>query len=214
MKKAVIFDLDGTLLNTLDSIAYCGNLALEHFGMGQIPTAVFPDFVGMGAKVLIEKIFKYVNGDPEIFHEFYEYYIDIYNKNGLHGVKPYSGIGELLDALSARGIKTAVLSNKPHLIVTDACREFFKGKFDLVYGQRENIPIKPDPYMVHEIAEQFSVRTNQCIYCGDSDVDIKTGKNSGALALGASWGFYGDSKFKDADGILKVPSDMLDYIDL
>ena len=110
MKKAVIFDLDGTLLNTLDSIAYCGNLALEHFGMGQIPTAVFPDFVGMGAKVLIEKIFKYVNGDPEIFHEFYEYYIDIYNKNGLHGVKPYSGIGELLDALSARGIKTAVLS--------------------------------------------------------------------------------------------------------
>ncbi len=213
MKKAVIFDLDGTLLNTLDSIAYCGNLALSHFGMKQLPTDVFPEFVGQGAKVLIERIFKYVNGDPSIFTQFYEYYIDIYNKNGLHGIKPYSGIRELIDILIERNIKIAVLSNKPHLIVVNACDAFFKDKFDLVYGQRENIPTKPDPYMVYKIADKFSITADQCIYCGDSDIDIKTGKNSGALALGASWGFYGDSKFSDADGILTTPSDLLKYID-
>lgn len=212
MIKAVIFDLDGTLLNTLDSIAYCGNLSLSHFGLPNVDTEIYPQFVGHGAEVLIKKIFKYVDAEERIFPEFRRYYLDTYNKNGLYKTTPYDGIEALLDELRCRKIKTAVLSNKPHSIVKNACRSFFKNKFDIVYGQRDNIPTKPNPFMMYEIIREFNITAKQCIYCGDSGVDIETGKNSGVLTLGASWGFYGDTQFANADFILKSPSDLLNYL--
>ena len=212
MKKAVIFDLDGTLLNTLESIAYCGNLTLKHFRLQTVSTEKFPQFVGHGAEVLIKGIFEYVHADSKLFEDFRHFYLDTYNKNGLYNTAPYNGIPELLNTLHGRGIKTAVLSNKPHEIVKNACNVFFKNIFDAVYGQRDNVPAKPDPYMINKLINEFGIKQNECIYCGDSGVDIETGKNANVLTLGASWGFYGDTQFKNADGILKKPHDMMKYI--
>lgn len=212
MKKAAIFDLDGTLLNTLESIAYCGNLTLAHFSMDMVEVKKFPDFVGHGAEFLIKKLFEYKHGDPLIFTEFRKYYLEAYTKNGLYKTYPYDGILELIDKLRSSGIKTAVLSNKPHEIVKNACNTFFKNKFDAVFGQRDGIPPKPDPYMAIKILDSFGVQAEDCIYCGDSRVDIQTGKNAGITTFGASWGFYGDTQFENSDVILKKPCDMLKYI--
>ena len=194
MKKAVIFDLDGTLLDTLKSIAQCGNMTLEKFGLPAVAQDKYPQFVGHGVKPLIRKIFKYVHADPKIFEDFQREYLQIYNENGAYNISVYPGIYELLKELDKRKIKTAVLSNKPDVIVQNACNEFFPNMFDMVYGQRENVPAK------------------DCIYCGDSGVDIDTGKNAGALTLGAAWGFYADTQFAKADGILNSPLDLLLYI--
>lgn len=212
MKKAVIFDLDGTLLDTLKSIAQCGNMTLEKFGLPAVAQDKYPQFVGHGVKPLIRGIFKYVHADPKIFEDFQREYLQIYNENGAYNISVYPGIYELLKELDKRKIKTAVLSNKPDVIVQNACNEFFPNMFDMVYGQRENVPAKPDPFMVTEILAKFNIDAKDCIYCGDSGVDIDTGKNAGALTLGAAWGFYADTQFAKADGILNSPLDLLLYI--
>lgn len=214
MKKAVIFDLDGTLLNTLKSIAQCANAALEKFGLPSVEQEIYPQFVGHGAQALIRGVFKFVHADSEIFNDFQREFLEIYNKNGADNISVYPGIFELLQELRKREIKTAVLSNKPHAIVKHACAEFFPNMFDVVYGQRDNIPAKPDPFMVRKILNELNVSVKDCIYCGDSGVDIDTGRNAGALTLGAAWGFYSDTQFAKADGILKFPQDMLGYIKL
>lgn len=212
MTKLVIFDLDGTLLNTLNSIAFFGNTALKNFGLPPVDAKVYPQFIGNGAPVLIEKLYKYVNADPEKFDEFFDMAINIYNEYGNKNIVPYDGIFEMLDNLSERNIKCAVLSNKPHNITTAVCKKFFDGKFECVYGHRPEIAKKPDPFMLNQIIHDMNVSTDECIYCGDSIVDVETAKNANVTVLGAAWGFYGDSQFSDADGILYNPLDILKYL--
>lgn len=212
MKKAVLFDLDGTLLNTLESISYCGNIALAHFGLQAVDTKKFPEFIGRGANALIRDLFAYVNGSADIFDSFRSYYLDIYNKNGLYKTEPYDGICRLLTILKERKIKTAVLSNKPDFIVRNACDSFFDGMFDIIFGQRDGVPAKPDPFMPNKIMKDLGVTADECIYCGDSAVDVQTGLNANMCMLGAAWGFYGDSQFENATAVLYHPLEMEKYL--
>ena len=212
MKKIAIFDLDGTLLNTLESIAYCGNTILKKYGIEQLEVKKFTDFIGHGADNLILKLTDYVNLPSDIFEKFRKEYLEFYKENGTYGVAPYDGIVELLNTLKANGIKIAILSNKPDKIVKDCVQKYFGDIFDAVYGQKDGIPVKPDTTQFFEILHKYEISPEDCIYCGDSGVDIETGKNAGALALGAAWGFYGDKPFENADGIIYHPMDLLKYI--
>ncbi len=212
MTKLVVFDLDGTLLNTLNSIAFFGNTALKNFGLEPVDISIYPQFIGNGAPALIEKLYKYVKADPDKFDEFFDMALEVYNEYGNKNIVPYNEIDQMIDKLNQKGIKCAVLSNKPHNITTEVCKKFFDGKFECVYGHRPEVAKKPDPFMLNKIIEDMGVLHSECIYCGDSTVDVETGKNAGVAVLGAAWGFYGDSPFADANGILYSPLDILKYI--
>lgn len=212
MKKAVIFDLDGTLLYTLDSIAYCCNKALGEFSLPEIEVSVFPQFVGRGARVLADSVFRYSKAPEEIYDAFIKRYFEIYEENGSKGVTPYDGITELLTELKARGVRAAVLSNKPDVIAKEVCAKFFGELVEPVWGQRDGVPTKPDPTAAFGLMETLNVTAKECVYCGDSGVDVETGKNAGIFTVGAAWGFYGDKPFSRADAVAGEPKDILKYL--
>ncbi|MCI8637649.1 MAG: HAD family hydrolase [Coprococcus sp.] len=191
MKKACIFDLDGTLTDTLDSLTFSVNATLKEMGLGSITREQCRSFVGDGARCLIERSLR-VSGDESLvrIEEGMRIYGRIFKENCNYHVKPYEGVCKTLEALKFRGIRLAVLSNKPHPQTIDVV-ETFLGKeiFDRIQGQCEDFPRKPDPTAVRDILCKFKVKPGECIYIGDSEVDMKTGKAAGVFTVGANWGF-------------------------
>ena len=191
MYKACIFDLDGTLTDTLASLSYSVNATLKELGLGQITDEQCKAFVGNGARHLIERSLE-AAGDPELtrIDEAMETYGRIFKVNCTYQVKAYPGVEDMLHELKARGIRLAVLSNKPHVQTQDVVRTFFgTDLFDWVQGQKEGVPRKPDPAAAVYIANQLQVSENECVYIGDSDVDMKTGNAAGMKTVGVTWGF-------------------------
>lgn len=191
MYKACIFDLDGTLTDTLESLTYSVNATLRELGLAQITDEQCKAFVGSGARKLIERSLK-AAGDSKLGHmeEAMEVYGRIFKENCTYHVAPYEGIEEMLDKLKQAGVKLAVLSNKPHLQTRDVVATFFKsGTFTCVQGQQEGIPRKPDPTAVFQLADELGVTREECLYIGDSDVDMKTGVAAGVTTIGVTWGF-------------------------
>lgn len=199
MYKACIFDLDGTLTDTLESLTYSVNATLRELGLGQITDEQCKAFVGSGARKLIERALR-AAGDPEALRleEGMEVYGRIFKENCTYHVAPYSGIVEMLTALKRQGVQLAVLSNKPHIQTQDVVATFFgNDTFSSVQGQREGIPRKPDPAAVFMIAEELNVATEECVYIGDSDVDMQTGCAAGVTTIGVSWGFRSREVLKE-----------------
>lgn len=191
MYKACIFDLDGTLTDTLDSLTYSVNKTLEEMGFGTITREQCRNFVGDGARCLMERALR-AAGDSELakIEEGMEVYGRIFAENCTYHVAPYDGVVNMLHELKKRGIKIAVLSNKPHQQTVDVVEEFFgKDMFDWIQGQCESFPKKPDPAGVFHILKEFGVRPEEGIYVGDSDVDMRTGKAAGLFTVGVEWGF-------------------------
>lgn len=191
MYKACIFDLDGTLTDTLESLTYSVNATLRELGLGQITPAQCKEFVGSGARRLIEQSIQ-ASGDPEAsrIEEAMEAYGRIFKIHCTYHVAPYDGIEDMLQELKKEGVQLAVLSNKPHLQTQDVVATFFeKDTFARVYGQQEGIPRKPDPAAVHMILEELGVSAEECLYIGDSDVDMLTGCAAGVSSVGVTWGF-------------------------
>ncbi len=191
MYKVCIFDLDGTLTDTLESLSYSVNATLRELGLGQISDEQCKAFVGNGARHLIEKSLE-AAGDPELFNieKAMEVYGRIFKENCTYHVAPYPGVVELLEALKKDGVKLAVLSNKPHLQTIDVVKTFFgEDLFAWVQGQQEGVPRKPDPAAAILIAEHFNVPKEECVYIGDSDVDMQTGNAAGMKTVGVTWGF-------------------------
>lgn len=191
MYKACIFDLDGTLTDTLESLTYSVNATLKELGLKQITDTQCKGFVGSGARRLIEQSLQ-AAGDPEAkrIEEAMEVYGRIFKKYCTYHVAPYEGIVDMLQELKREGVQLAVLSNKPHLQTKDVVATFFEeGTFTRVYGQQEGIPRKPDPAAVHMILEELEVSEAECLYIGDSDVDMQTGCAAGVPAVGVTWGF-------------------------
>lgn len=191
MYKACIFDLDGTLTDTLESLTYSVNATLQELGFGQITDVQCKAFVGSGARRLIEQALQ-VTGDPKLtrIEEAMEVYGRVFKKYCTYHVAPYPGIEHLLQELKKQGVQLAVLSNKPHLQTEDVVATFFgEGIFSRVYGQQEGIPRKPDPKAVHIILEELKVEQEECLYIGDSDVDMQTGCAAGVSTVGVTWGF-------------------------
>ena len=191
MYKACIFDLDGTLTDTLESLTFSVNETLKEMGFGTISHEQCKAFVGNGARKLLEKSLQAVGADVDgRIDEAMQVYARIFKTGCTYKVAPYAGIVEMLQVLNEMGIQMAVLSNKPDVQTKDVVATFFAdGIFSYVQGQREDVPRKPDPAAVHMILEELDIKKEECLYIGDSDVDMQTGCAAGVSAVGVTWGF-------------------------
>ncbi|MBE5865169.1 MAG: HAD family hydrolase [Lachnospiraceae bacterium] len=215
-KKLVIFDLDGTLSDSIHSIKYCTDRALEPLGMGPFSEEDYKYFVGDGAANLIKRALT-AAGDVENVHfeEAFARYKELFAVDCMYEVKPYDGILELLEALKKRGVKLAVLSNKPHAETIRVIEYLFgKDVFDVLHGQIEGVPIKPDPTGAFRIMEQMRVTAEEVLYLGDTATDMKTGKGAGLFTIGALWGFRKREELEEshADAIIGHPMELLEYV--
>lgn len=214
--KACIFDLDGTLTNTLESMTYSVNLTLKEMGLSQITKDQCRMFVGNGARVLIEESLK-VSGDPKAsrIEEGMKIYGRIFDQNCTYHVTPYEGIPEMLKALKDRGIHLAVLSNKPDRQTVKVVKEIFGDNiFDYAQGQKDGIRRKPAPDGVWYLMEQMQVSKEECLYIGDSEVDAATGKNAGLKTIGVLWGFRDRKTLETAgaDHLIERPKELLQFV--
>jgi phosphoglycolate phosphatase len=189
--NACIFDLDGTLTDTLASLTYSVNETLKEMGLSTITAEQCRSFVGNGARVLIEKALAAVGlPDKSRLEEGMEIYGRIFDANCTYLVTPYEGVRDMLVKMKEQGMKLGVLSNKPHRQTVKVVREIFgEGMFDCVQGQQEGIARKPDPEGVYRLMDALKVSKEECLYVGDSEVDIQTGKNAGVRTIGVAWGF-------------------------
>lgn len=216
MKKAVIFDLDGTLSDTIRSIKYCLDLALVPFGYGTVTEDECKYFAGDGAANLVKRALASKNVDAEAhFEEVFAEYKKVFRVHCMHDVKPFDGIVELIGELKERGVKIAVLSNKPHAETVSVIETLFgKGTFDVILGQTDHIAIKPDPAGAFEIFKQLKLSAEDVLYLGDTSTDMRTGKGSGAFTIGVLWGFRPREELEEyhADAIIAHPLEALQYL--
>lgn len=216
MVKACIFDMDGTVVDTLSSIAYFANNALNEAGLPSIDTEDYRYLVGNGAKNLVKSMLVKVDADEKLFDKVFGRYSTTYNDNFLYLAEPYKGIPDLLKALKDKGITIAILSNKPHattIKISDAL--FGKDLIDVCYGARDGVALKPDPTGVFEILAELNLKKEECLYIGDTSTDMKTGKGAGLYTVGVLWGFRERDELEDngADAIISHPSELLNIID-
>ncbi len=214
--KACIFDLDGTLTNTLESMTYSVNLTLEEMGLSKITKDQCRLFVGNGARVLMEKALKAAGDtDASRIEEGMEIYGRIFDRNCTYHVTPYEGIPEMLKALKDKGIHLAVLSNKPDRQTVKVVKAIFGEElFDYAQGQKEGIRRKPEPDGVWYLMEQMHVSKEECLYIGDSEVDAATGRNAGLKTIGVLWGFRDGKTLETAgaDDLIDRPDELLQFV--
>jgi phosphoglycolate phosphatase len=190
MKSLIIFDLDGTLLDTVADLAISTNYALTLCGFPTHETAAYRFFVGNGINKLFERALPEGNKTPENILQVRQYFLEYYGAHNAELTIPYPGISGLLQNLQNRSVMLAVASNKYHKATEKLIQHFFPDiKFTAVFGQRENVPTKPDPTIVYDILEVAQVDKSEVLYVGDSGVDMLTAKNAGIDAAGVSWGF-------------------------
>jgi phosphoglycolate phosphatase len=214
-EKAVIFDMDGTLLNSLKDIAICSNIVLDEFNLPVHQLEDYKNFVGGGIQVLIENCTPN-NISEELFSKIFERFKEVYEMGVQNETKPYEGIYDLLKQLDEKEIKMGILSNKIHEFTVKYYEKFFHDiNMQEVHGQKKNIPKKPDPTAAKLIAKNFDISCDNILFVGDSDVDIKTAKNAGMIAVGVSWGFRGTKELIEngADYIVKTPQDILKLLE-
>ena len=214
--NACIFDLDGTLTNTLESMTYSVNLTLEEMGLSKITKDQCRLFVGNGARVLMEKSLKAAGDtDASRIEEGMEIYGRIFDRNCTYHVTPYEGIPEMLKALKDKGIHLAVLSNKPDRQTVKVVKAIFGEElFDYAQGQKEGIRRKPEPDGVWYLIEQMHVSKEECLYIGDSEVDAATGRNAGLKTIGVLWGFRDRKTLETAgaDDLIDRPDELLQFV--
>ncbi|MEN8078735.1 HAD family hydrolase [Clostridioides difficile] len=215
MIKAVIFDLDGTLLDTLEDLANACNYALKVCGFKTHNTCDYVKFVGNGRYKLIERIVpEEYKKNEDIINKVLELFDQYYGQHMIDMTKPYDGIYEMLEELNKKHIKLAVVSNKPHEFAEDVVKKYFGETFEITYGQRPNHPTKPDPKTVFEVMESLKVDKTECIYVGDSDVDVNTAKNADVKSVGVDWGFRGAGELREAgaDYIIEKPAELITLV--
>lgn len=206
----IIFDLDGTLLNTLFDLKESTNFALKKYGYPEKTIDEVRMFVGNGVAKLIERALPDGINNPayknclEDFKK--DYKIRMYDHTA-----PYEGILEMLEKLNAAGIKTAVVSNKFDAAVKELCKKYFGKRIPVAIGESENVKKKPAPDSVLRAMDLLHARKDKTIYCGDSDVDVQTAKNSGLPCIGVSWGFRDKALLEKegADYIVDSPNELI-----
>lgn len=213
MIKVCIFDLDGTLTNTLNAIAHFGNTALEEFGFKTFPTERYKRFVGNGRSKLIERMLD-AQGmlTPENYKAVCKSYDSKYEAEPLYDTLPYDGIPELLAELKKRGIKAAVCTNKPINVARDVVSTLFaEDTFARIRGGEDGVAAKPDPKCTLEIAKSLGASPDECLFIGDSNVDMLTAKNADMISIGVLWGFRDEDELKAAGAkhIVKAPDEIL-----
>lgn len=214
--RGCIFDLDGTLTNTLESLTYSVNLTLKEMELPSITTDQCRRFVGDGAMKLIERTLE-ACGDRSLsrLDEGMEIYGRIFHDNCTYHVTPYDGVMEMLADLKSMGMRLAVLSNKPHGQAVDVVRQIFgDGVFDFVQGQSEELPRKPDPAGVLYLLDKMGIKKEECVYVGDSEVDVATAKAAGVTGLAATWGFRSRQVLEEAGAgvLIDHPGELVDFL--
>lgn len=221
--QALIFDLDGTLLDTLQDIAISANLALAQCGRAQHDIEAYRTFVGNGMEMLFRRalaaeaaakgIAPFTN---DIVHAALERMQATYAEHGNDTTAAYAGIMDMLHELKARGIPLAILSNKPHPFTLQVVAEHFSADlFAMVAGANPHVPHKPDPSAALAMAKSWGLAPESVAFVGDSDVDMKTARAAGMLAVGCPWGFRGAAELQaaGADIVLESPSALLKLFD-
>lgn len=206
--KACIFDLDGTLARTQESIARPVNMTLAYYGLPEQPVEAFNYFAGDGIKNALRRAL-IASGDTDASHleEGLPMCRAWMQEDPCYHVEPYDHIVWALGELKKRGVKIAVFSNKPHLSAVSVVETIFgKGMFDLIQGQTDRIAIKPDPTGVFEILKEFGVSPEECLYFGDTNTDMLTGHNAGVKTVGVSWGFRPKSELKEYNADIIIDS--------
>lgn len=216
MKKLAIFDLDGTLLNTIDDLGHAANHALEKSGYPTHDIDSYRFYVGNGVGRLLERVLPPDHRTPEKVARLREIFQEYYDRHLWDHTRPYPGIEELLTELTARGVRLAVASNKYQSATSALVAHFFpRLPFDAVHGMRPDIPAKPDPSIVFNVLTDVPTPKADVIYIGDSGVDMETARRACVESVGVAWGFRPVSELRQflAEHIITDPADLLPLID-
>jgi phosphoglycolate phosphatase len=214
--KAILFDLDGTLLDTLGDIADCANYALASLGYGVHQADAYKYFVGSGVDKLIERIIPPETRGFDAAARVKRVYLEYYSAHLFDKTRPYDGIPDLLRALEKTPLRLAVVSNKPDDQAKFAISRYFGGDtFDIVIGGMDGVPLKPDPTITRRVLRELSVASSEAMYVGDTGIDMRTAKNAGCISVGVTWGFRPDEvRAAGADYIIDSPEELLKLPDL
>lgn len=212
MKRLVIFDLDGTLLNTIGDLAEATNYALMQCGYPQHPVADYNMFVGNGIAKLFERALPEAARSDENIARMRSFFVPYYDSHNTCRTKPYDGITALITALQQRGVALAVASNKYQRATEKLVAHFFPEiRFTAVLGQREGIPVKPDPSIVYDILSAAALTADEALYVGDSGVDMMTAGAAGICSVGVTWGFRSREELEKAGAchLVDTPHEIL-----
>lgn len=198
MKRLVIFDLDGTLLNSIGDLMTACNVALESFHYPTHDEAAYKTYVGNGIYKLVERSMPKAYRQEEQILAVKAVFDTYYAVHCEDQTRPYEGILDLLTALQEKGIVCGVVTNKAQVYAKALVKQFFGTKIDAVLGQREGIPTKPNPHAVLEMMDYFKVAPQDCLYVGDSNVDIETAKAASVESVGVLWGFRSKEELRTA----------------
>ncbi len=212
MIKLIAFDMDGTLTDSTRIITTAVNTTLgEYYNCPPLRQEQVIPHVGFGAKSLLKGICGEAGLDADI-EEMFLHYDKVYSELPPELAVPYPGIREMLEALGAKGIRRVVLSNRPHNQTLRIAGSLLGDCLDEIYGQREGIPMKPDPTALHMILKENQCSLEECLYMGDMHFDINVAKNAGVRSVGCPWGFGGIEQMKEADILLEHPMDLLKHL--
>lgn len=215
MKQLVIFDLDGTLINSIADLAVAVNLALEKCGYPTHPEEAYCFMVGDGVRKLFERALPEGERTEENIERIREQFMPYYDLHNADFSRPYEGICELLGELQARGVKMAVASNKYHSATQKLIAHYFPDiRFEIVLGHREGVPTKPHPQIVEDILTQTQVAKENVLYVGDTNVDMQTAKNAKVDVVGVAWGYRPREELAAHNplAIIDHPSQLIDYL--
>ena len=209
----VCFDLDGTLVNTLEGIRYSANSVLKDFGLEEQSSEFYRKAIGHGARGLVETIIKKQSKSLDLVDEILEKFLLNYNENWMVGLYQYEGIEKLVSSLKQKGIKVAVNTNKPQNIAVKIVSNYCDSSmFKVIKGACDDYEKKPSTQGVNLILSEFKVLNNECIYIGDSIVDVTTAKNANIKSIGVLWGFGEKADVEKAEYLVKSADEISQII--
>lgn len=216
MIKLCIFDLDGTVLDTVGSIAHFANEALQNNGIEPIDTKEYNYLAGRGIANLVRGMLDFRGCySEETYKKVYHDYDTAYNANPSYKSKVFDGLKEVLDTIKARGVRIAIVSNKPDFAARSVVNELYgENYFDFVSGQVPGGVLKPDPAVVLSVMDRFGASHDECIYVGDTSTDMQTGKNAEIYTVGVLWGFRGRDELVEngADTVIEKPRELYEIV--
>ena len=212
--KAAVFDLDGTLCDTLCDLADAVNTALSEHGFKERSLHEIQYAVGNGSVKLIERSLPEDSRDPETIEKIHKRYIELYGKNYLVKTSAYDGLPDVVTKLKKAGIRLAVVTNKPDYRAREIVERFYPDTFDIISGVSEGVKPKPDPSLTLSILQRLNTDPKDAFFVGDSDVDIKTAKNAGMPCISVLWGFRSENELISSGGerFAKTPEALLKFI--
>lgn len=217
MIKLLIFDLDGTLLNTLDDIADAANHILEKHHFPTHPVDAYRYFVGNGMPTLVKRILPEKQKEGTVYDTCLQEFLTYYARHMYDKTHVYAGLTAVLERIQSKGIKIAVATNKVHSAVAPLMKRFFPTiHFDVLMGQREGIPVKPNPQIVYDILSVLGCSADETLYFGDTSVDMKTAHYAGLRAVGVLWGYRlrQELEQENAEYIIQSPAEIEQLTDI